>query len=79
MDEIGKNFHNQNKPITKGIKRKGSNDDFGTEDTNQPEDDNEQERGPVENLMEPGKKISLDLTISSDSKLLAEHLSERFT
>ena len=60
VDEIGKNFHNQNKPITKGIKRQGSNDDFGTEDTTQPEDDNEQEGGPVENLMEPGKKISLD-------------------
>ena len=63
MDEIGSNFHKKNKPISKGIMRQGSNDDFNTDaGTNENEDDGEQEGdgGPVENLMEPGKKISLD-------------------
>lgn len=41
--------------------RQGSNDDFGTDNNRgEQEDDGEGEGGPVENLMEPGKKISLD-------------------
>ena len=61
MNDIGSNFHQKNKPISKGITRKGSNDDFTTTTgTHENEDDGEQEGGPVENLMEPGKKISLD-------------------
>ena len=55
----------KNKPISNGSKRKGSDEDFGDLNTNtngDQEDDVEGERdgGPVENLMEPGKKISLD-------------------
>ena len=45
-----------NKPIV--TKRKGSDDGF--EDQKHDDDDPDHEFGPIENLMEPGKKISLD-------------------
>jgi serine/threonine protein kinase len=60
VDDIGSNFHNKNRPIAKGLNRQSSNEDFGEDATREQEDDGENEGGPVENLMEPGKKISLD-------------------
>ena len=61
VEDVASNFHNKNRPIANGVPRKGSNDDFAYENTKaENEEDGEREVGPVENLMEPGKKISLD-------------------
>jgi hypothetical protein len=62
VDDINSNFLNKNKPIAKGLKRQSSNEDFGegNNDTRGDQEDDgegEHEGGPVENLMEPGKKI----------------------